>query len=244
MKPVAVGFVLALTLLFPALAFAQPAASDPAALAVLAQAKTAAGGAALDQPRMFHERGTMVRDGKTGAYETWGDLTILRSAGTQTFGGKVTHGGFDGEAAWRMGAHGKITRVTDPAVVRGERLGAWLTVSGYLYPDRFPATYRYLGRRMLDGRALDVISATPQDAQGVDLWFDASTHRLSHIEMNLPGEIVTGDVGDYRLVDGTWIGFALKIVDNGNAVQLALTGFVYEPLDEGKVTPPADKAAR
>ena len=230
--------ILALALLIALGAGPASAASDPMALDVIAAAKEATGGPALDKPQMFHERGVMTRDGKAGTYETYGDLTTLRSRGTRSFDGQTVGGGFDGQVAWRLMPDGSVQTVTDAATLRGERLGTWLTVSGYLYPNRFPAEFRYLGRRTHDGHSYEVVAATPKDADSADLWFDAETHRLGHIEATAAGSTVVGDVGDYRLVDGTWVGFALNMVDSGHQIRLKLESFVYEPKDETRLAMP------
>jgi hypothetical protein len=214
------------------------AASDARALELIAAAKQATGGANLDRPQMFHERGVMTRDGKQGAYETYGDLWTLRSHGTQTFDGKTSGGGFDGQVSWHSGPGGTVQTATDAPTLRGERLGTYLTLSGFFYPDRFPAELHDLGRQQRAGRSYDVVSVTPKDADSADLWFDAATHRLGHIEATAGGSSVAGDVGDYRLVDGTWVGFSLDMVDGGHSVRLRLESFVYEPKDEAKLAMP------
>ena len=230
--------ILALAMLIALCASPAAAASDPIALDVIAAARAATGGAALDKPQMFRERGVITRDGKTGTYETYGDLTALRSQGTRTFDGQTVGGGFDGQVAWRLMPDGSVQTVTDAAALRGERLGTWLTLSGYLYPDRFPAEFRYLGRRTHEGHSYEVVAATPADADSVDLWFDAETHRLGHIEATAGGSTVVGDVGDYRLVDGIWIGFSLNMIDDGHAVRLKLESFAYAPRDESQLAMP------
>jgi hypothetical protein len=214
------------------------AASDPMALDVIAAARQATGGAQLDKPQMFHERGVMTRDGKTGTYETYGDLRSLRSRGTQTFDGKTTGGGFDGGVSWHLMPDGSVRTATDDATLEGERLGTYLTLSGFFYPNRFPAEFRYLGRREHAGHTYEVVRATPRDADGADLWFDEATHRLGHIEATAVGETLAGDVGDYRLVDGTWVGFSLVMMQGGHEVRLKLETFAYEPKDESKLTMP------
>jgi hypothetical protein len=214
-------------------------ASDPKALRILAECQAATGGPALDRPDAFRETGTMTRDGKAGSYETFGDLRSLRSSSSQTFDGKTRRAGFDGQASWRVGADGAVNVAADDQTLRGERLGTYLTLSGYLYPKRFPATFRYIGRRVASGRAYDVVSATPEQADSVQLWIDAKTHRLAHLEASSDGQSIVGDVSDYRLVAGTWVGFALRIVQGGHEVRLRLSSFSYIPRKEALFRGPA-----
>lgn len=214
-------------------------ASDPKALRIVAECKAAMGGPALDRPDAFRETGTMIRDGKTGAYETFGDLRSLRSSSSQTFDGKTRRAGFDGQASWQVGPDGAVKDATDEPTLRGERLGTYLTLSGYLYPMRFPATFRYIGRRDASGRVYDVVSATPEKADSVQLWIDAKTHRVAHLEATSDGQSIVGDVTEYRQVAGTWVGFALRVVQGGHEVRLRLSGFSYIPRDEALFRGPA-----
>ena len=214
-------------------------ASDPKALRIMAACKAATGGPALDRPDAFRETGTMIRDGKAGTYETFGDLGSLRSSSAQTFDGKTRRAGFDGRASWQVGPDGVANVATDEPTLRGERLGTYLTLSGYLYPRRFPATFHYIGRRATAGRVYDVVSVTPEKADSVQLWIDARTHRVAHLEADAGGRSIVGDVTDYRLVSGTWVGFALRIVQGGHEVRLRLSSFAYVHRDETLFRAPA-----
>jgi hypothetical protein len=108
-----------------------------------------------------------------------------------------------------------------------------------LYPNRFPATFRYIGRRVACGRTYDVVSATPEQADSVQLWIDEKTHRVAHLEANSDGQSIVGDVADYRLVAGTWVGFDLRVVQGGHEVRLRLSGFTYIPREEALFRRPA-----
>lgn len=109
--------------------------------------KAASGGAALDRPPGFHEAGTVVRDGATGTYEIWADLHALRSTGTHSFGAKTGTSGFDGRRAWAVGPDGAVHVDTSPQGLAGARLGTYLTIFGFFYPDRFPAQFESRGLR-------------------------------------------------------------------------------------------------
>lgn len=213
--------------------------SDPTALRIMAECKAATGGPALDRPEAFHETGTIIRDGKVGTYETFGDLRSLRSSSSQTFDGKTRRAGFDGQVSWQVGPDGAAKVSTDDPTLRGERFGTYLTLSGYLYPKRFPATFRYVGRRTASGRVYDVVSVTPEKADSVQLWVDARTHRVAHLEANSGGQSIVGDVTDYRRVAGTWVGYALRVVQGGHEVRLRLSSFKYVPRDEALFHRPA-----
>src|SRR5271154_30263 len=119
---------------------AAAAPSDPEALRLIQLCKAASGGDALDLPEAFRETGTLAQDnGPPTPYETFGDLHALRTASKHTADGRSLSGGFDGRVPWRIDPHGQLATASDPPTLRGERLGAWLTLSGYLYPERFAA---------------------------------------------------------------------------------------------------------
>jgi hypothetical protein len=214
--------------------------SDPEALRLMQLCRVASGGNALDLPEAFRETGTIAQDnGPPGPYETFGDLHALRSASRRTVDGKVRSAGFDGSLPWYADGDGGTATATAPPILRGERLGTWLTLSGYLHPDRFPASFRYLGRRQLRGRSYDIVLATPTDADSAQLWLDRATHRLAHIDSSTEGDRIVGDASDYRLVSGTWVAFALDINQAGHLTHLRIGTFTYIPLSQAHLTPPA-----
>lgn len=227
-----------LALIMAAAVAVQPE-SDAHALELMAELKAATGGAALDRPKAFRERGTMSRDGREGTYETFGDLMGMRSASSQSLGGATMRGGYDGHVAWKIGPDGQARMVDDETMLKAERLGTYMTVSGYLYPERFPASFRDLGRKQADGHDFDVVEATPQGAQSAELWLDSKTHRLARVKIQDGPAVAEGEVGDWREVDGTWVGYALTIREAGHEVRLKLTDFQYVPMEEALFQAPA-----
>ena len=161
-----------------AAATADAQARPDKAMMLIQELKAASGGAALDRPDGFHESGTVTRDGKAGVYEYWGDLRMLRSTGSHTIAGKTSIGGFDGKQAWSVDPNGKVLIDATPKGVRGARLGTYISIGGFYYPDRFPASFAYKGRHRHGGAVYDVVSVTPKDADSAELWLDAKTHRL------------------------------------------------------------------
>jgi hypothetical protein len=121
--------------------------SDPKALALMAALRAANGRPALDRHAALHETGTVIRDGMAGTYEMYGDLHTLRTAGIHTLEGKVSGGGFDGTTAWHYGPDGKVTKSTDAREIANARSDAYGTLGAYNWPDRFPATFKYVGER-------------------------------------------------------------------------------------------------
>ncbi len=237
MKRFSVALAALITMACLASAQAAPEASDSVALKFMAKCKAASGGASLDRPAAFHETGTIVRDGKSGTYEMYGDLHAIRTAGIHTIDGKIGGGGYDGTRAWHFGPDGNVVIITDPAQLAQEMTGAYFTISGYFYPDRFPATFKYLGRKRAGGRDYDVVAVTPQGGIANDLWLDTHNHRL--MRFTVEGADGTGDILRYRVVDGTWIGFANRQSEGPHKMVQTLATYDYVPLDPERFTPPS-----
>jgi hypothetical protein len=213
--------------------------SDAVGLKLMAQCRAAGGGAALDRPAAFHETGTVIRDGHAGTYEMYGDLHALRTVGIHTLDGKVGGGGFDGKTAWSLGPDGKATTTSDPAALADARSGAYFTVGGYNWPDRFPARFNYLGVRRVQSKAYDVVKVTPEGATPAALWLDRRTHRLERFSIENKGVVVaSGDILEYRQVDGTWIGFKNHQVEGEHHMTQTLATYDYVPLDPARFSPP------
>jgi hypothetical protein len=238
---VASALVLACVAAGPAASADNP--SDKASI-LIGQLKAASGGAALDRPDGFHESGTVVRDGRSGTYEYWGDLRSLRSAGSHVLAGASGMGGFDGKAAWSVDAHGKVLIDSTPKGLSAARLGTYLSIGGYFHPDRFAAAFAYKGRRRHGGGAYDVVAVTPQGADTAELWLDAKTHRLARLVADAGGVHGEGEVLRYQVVDGTWIGFDLTQTEGEHQMSQQITRFTYGPLDPSRFSAPEPDAAK
>lgn len=206
---------------------------------LMAQSKAASGGVALDAPAGFHETGTFVRDGVAGTYETWADLHALRSTSANTVGTKTFTGGFDGVKAWSVGPDASVRTDSSPEGLAAARLGTYLTVFGFFYPDRFPATFEYRGRKDADGATYDVVTATPAGAPPVDLWLDVRTHLLQRATGSVGTTAFTAVVKRYQVVDGVSIPFSISQTEGEHRLALELTSVVYGPAPADRFAPPA-----
>jgi hypothetical protein len=147
-------------------------------------------------------------------------------------------GGFDGKAAWSVDAHGKVLIDSTPKGLSAARLGTYLSIGGYFYPDRFPAAFTYKGRRRHAGVRYDVVGVTPQGADTAELWLDAKTHRLARISVTADGVEGRGQILRYQVVDGTWIGFDITQTEGPHAQTQHLEHYVYGPVDAARFSPP------
>jgi hypothetical protein len=206
---------------------------------LMAQMKAASGGARLDAVTTFHENGTRVRDGSVnGTYEAWGDFTKMRFTNVETFAGVTSTGGFDGQANWSLGPDGKARIDTRPERLPGARLGAYLTIQGYFWPDRFPATFTYQGRREVDGKSYDVVTVTPDQSLPVDLWLDPVTHRLQRLSGGNGKTSFTGVINSYQMIDGIWV-MSTGVQTQGTHTETQNVGtYRFEPVPEARFAPP------
>lgn len=230
--------MLASTLVIAAAACATAPTAEQEGARLMAQMKAASGGAALDSPSGFHETGTALRDGMPVTYETWGDLRSLRTRSEMTMGGATLTSGFDGKASWSMGPDGQVAIDTSEEGVSSARLGAYLTVGGYFYPDRFPARFVYAGTRSANDKTYDVVTATPGGTQPVDFWLDRDTHLLQRISGMDGATPFEGDVGRYETIDGAMIGFELHQKQGDHRMDMTLTHYVFEPVPAQQFAPP------
>jgi hypothetical protein len=240
--------LIAASILMLAFAIAAPTSAadrgpDKAAR-LMRQLKAASGGAALDQPDGFHETGTVVRDGQSGTYEYWGDLRALRSVGSHTLAGATVIGGFDGKTTWSVDPNGKVLIDSTPRGLSGARLGTYLSIGGYFYPDRFPASFAYRGRRHHGAGLYDVVAVTPQGGDTAELWLDSKTHRLARLVGDADGIHSEGEILSYQVVDGTWIGFGLRTREGEHRMAQQLVHYVYGPVDPARFSAPEPSAAR
>jgi hypothetical protein len=239
---------IAAGMLMLATSLAAPAvAADRAhdkATELMNQLKAASGGAALDRPDGFHETGTVVRDGRSGTYEYWGDLHTLRSLGSHTFGKATGMGGFDGKTAWSVDPSGKVLIDSTPKGLRGARLGTYISIGGYFYPERFPAAFAYKGRRRHGSGLYDVVAVTPEGGDTAELWLDRKTHRLARLTADADGVRSEGEILRYQVVDGTWIGFSLSQTEGGHQMTNQLSRYVYGPVDPARFSAPEQPTAR
>jgi hypothetical protein len=203
---------------------------------VLAQARAAAGGAAWNYLRGWHETGH--RDGV--AYETWLDpLRFGLRVEVHTPQGLQVHG-FNGLGAWKIAPGGEATGTGDEGPVGQARAEAFYGVYGFYFPGRFDAHGDYLGTRQLGGRAFDVVEVKPWSGAARQLWFDRHTHLLARmVDANGP-KPVTVELSDYRKVGPVKVAFryVAQATDEAVAEVRQLDSLAFTPADRAMFSLP------
>lgn len=203
------------------------------------QMKAAMGGAAWNNKSTFHKSGTAERGGQHVTYDAWGDMQTLKAVSLQSVGGPSFGGGFDGTVAWGMGPDGKVRSNSSPEAVANARFGAYLSVSGWFFPERFPATFVYQGRQSANGLDYDVIDATPQGARfPAQLWLDPKTHVLKRLSGSNGTNTFVADTLRYETIDGVMIEFRADHYDDGKLEAQTIERFEFTPVPAERFSPP------
>ncbi|HWA88495.1 MAG TPA: hypothetical protein VG889_00560 [Rhizomicrobium sp.] len=191
------------------------------AQAVIAASRLAMGGAAWDKLTGSYEEGDHA--GGKITYRTWLDFRRGSMRVESRSGGTTTVTGFDGRTAWRRGPDGAVRRVKDPAALKEAILTAYVSFNGYYFPERYPASFKYLRAEKSGSHAYDVVEVTPKANRAFELWFDQATHKISRLADVHAREPVIVDTEDYRTVDGIAVPFKFDIrnpkgvvLDRGN----------------------------
>ena len=228
------AFACAVIVAMPCLVWAHGEARD--AMAVLREAKAAAGGRAVDRHDASYEEG---RHGET-TYRTWLDLKHYGMKSESTHGGKTSTFGFNGKVAWTQTPDGAVTVKADADSLREAITTAYASNSGYFQPDLFPASFRYVRVARAQGRGFDVIEITPKDGRATEYWFDRRTHLLGYIIDKDGRPAVAVEVSDNRDLDGERVGFHGKIrtLDGKLIEEMQVGSVVYKPLPSSTFDPP------
>jgi hypothetical protein len=234
-KQIAVVIALALA----ASCASAPPTPDAQGRRLVDQMKAAMGGSAWDKPSTFHKSGAAERGGQHVTYEVWGDMRGLKTVSFQTVGGRTFGGGFDGVVSWGKGPDGQVRTNTSPEAIADARFGAYASVGGWFFPDRFPATFTYKGRQAANGKDYDVVEVMPPGASfPAQLWLDPQTHVLKRTSASNGKESFVADTRRYQTVDGVQIDFRSTHVDDGTVEEQTLEQFEFAPAPAETFSPP------
>ncbi len=198
----------AMTLMLAALALCAGATVRAGAVEdLLAQNKSASGGARWDSVRSLRISGMLAAGGLNGRFEALQDVSSGRSSDHYTLGPIEGADGYDGNVNWSRDPGGEVAAQDAPEAKRRARSQAWLDARGFWYPARIAATYAVPESRELEGRGYVVVIATPQGGDAVTLWFDAQTHLLARTQQKQSDGIATTIFDDWRSVDGLRLPF-------------------------------------
>jgi hypothetical protein len=181
---------------------------DPAA--VLAQAKSASGGAAWDALRTQHSKVTILTGAIAGSAERWSEFATGRSLLAYTIGPVSGAAGFDGKSAWSQDASGKSQAETDDAAREIAVNAAYRDRLAFWYPERAPARIAYKERTQADGAWFDVVRITPEGGRAFELWVNTETKLIERMVEREAHTTRTEFYSDLRDVAGVKIPFRVR----------------------------------
>lgn len=175
-------------------------AQDPAT--VLARAKASSGGPRWEAVRSLQIEGEQSVGGLAGAWRLTQDLDTGRHVESSSLGAfKLAHG-YDGQRAWRRDHGGEIGLLDGVVPRRNVRTRAWLAARAYWFAERLPASYAPARSQTLKGRRYDIVAATPEGGDPLELWFDARSGLLTRIVTRVALGSAVSVLDDYRDVGG------------------------------------------
>jgi hypothetical protein len=194
-----------------AAAMAQETAAD-----VLAKAKQASGGAALDKVVSVHTKFAIAVGGLKGTGESWEDL--LKGRYVQSFQLGVYSGaeGFDGRAMWTQDASKHAHPEEGDEAKASTANDAYRRTMAYWYPERGSGVIELSGPKDENGRKFEIVRITPRGGRPFDLWLDARTWLPDRLIEIRGQETRTTFFSDYRDVSGLKLPFVSRST-NGEA---------------------------
>ncbi len=205
---------VALFLFAPNVLRAAPTLSNstllPSASRILADYKTATGGAAWDALKSFVTTATVSTGGLTGKDTTTVDVLTGRYHDEYTVGPSTGADGFDGTKAWNQDSDGIARYVQSEDDRKSAIANAYQNTFAYWYPDRIPGTLSAVSTKQ-NGTFTDyVITAQPQGGYAFDMWFDPSTHFLVKTVEVGATQTNTTIYGDYRPIGGLMMPYSIR----------------------------------
>ncbi|MGB5861132.1 MAG: hypothetical protein WBH52_22160, partial [Pseudomonas aeruginosa] len=163
---------------------AQAAVGDAAG--VLARARAASGGEPWLSVQRLQAEGEQSVGGLQGRWQLNQDLRAGRYAEQAQLGTFTVAQGFDGKLSWRRDYGGEVGLLDGTVPRRTARTQSWLATRAYL-SSAYPAS-RFAGPRteVHDGQRYDVLSTTPEEADPIELWFDARSGLLGRVVIASP----------------------------------------------------------
>lgn len=169
---------------------------------VLARAKAGSGDSRWDAVRTLQAEGEASSGGLRGAWRLDQELGRGRYVETARQGQFTLTHGYDGQQPWRRERGGEVGLLDGQVPRRRAASQAWLAARAYWYPARIAGRTDAAQRQTLAGRRYDVVAATPDGGERLELWFDADSGLLHRLVQPLPPGSMVTVLDDYRAVAG------------------------------------------
>ena len=186
-----------------------PAAADDDPLTAMRAAMACAAWSGL---RAYRADGTRDADSLHGDVHETVDVRTGRYIFSTRNNVYTRAEGFAGASQWVRDRSGASHALNAPHARALARTDAWLRRRGWCAVDRGGTTLIRTALHTENGRAYDIVTATPAGGAPVELWVDRSTHLLERTVEQLPESRLIEHFDDWRTVDGTVIAFERRDV--------------------------------
>ncbi|MEQ1867888.1 MAG: retropepsin-like aspartic protease, partial [Micropepsaceae bacterium] len=177
---------------------------------VLAQTKSAAGGAALDGVKAIRITYRLRQNGLEGTGVTLTDVVTGREVTRFRLGPLTGAEGFDGRRYWTQDAAGLVT-IPEGGDRRPQSVSAqYRQALGYWYPARAAKAQVKLRIQLFRMRIKEALEIVPEDGLPFEIWFDAQTKLLDRVVEVGATETRTTSFEDYRSVGALMIAYRIR----------------------------------
>jgi Aspartyl protease/PDZ domain len=228
------GFWLVVALVFlvelPSPSFG---AQTPSLATVLAQARSAAGGNAIDKATSTHFSGRISIAGISGTFDEWTDARSFAYAETDNAGPFTGGEGFDGVNAWDQDWGGVTWIDGGKAGLYAGIATAYLANNSFLRPNQ-RGNVVLAGTHDVGNVSYDVLRATPPKGLPLEIWLNAKTHLVARAVVTIGIQTTTFTFDNYQHVGGVSIPFHIHTLsDAGNETDAVVTAAQVNPPNLG-----------
>jgi hypothetical protein len=177
---------------------------------VLARAKAAAGGTAIDGIRITRAQFRLSSGGINGTATSLEDNTTGHFVDHYELGPVKGANGFDGAKAWSQDASGQV-RVDDADEARLVTASEVYRRSYSYWTGRRAGRVEYVGEQRDGASRFEVLRITPDGGRPFDLWFDSATHLIARLVEKGAIRTSTTYYTDYRETNGVTVAHSLHV---------------------------------
>ena len=177
---------------------------------VLARAKAAAGGVAIDNIRSTRAQFALSTGGMNGTASSLEDNVAGHFVDRFELGPARGANGFDGEKAWSQDASGQV-RVDDTDEARQVAANEAYRRSFSYWTGRRPGRIELAGEQRDGAQRFDVVRITPDHGRPFDLWLDQSTHLVARLIEKGATRTSTTYFTDYREAQGVTLAHSVRV---------------------------------
>jgi len=199
------------TLLSPNLILEACGETTPQLPAELQQMKAATGGQKWDLVTVLTGDGEKTSFGLTGKIHLAEELTTGFFEARADYGLFANGEGLDRSGRWRQDNSGQVHPLDSEEAQEVAVSESYLARRGYFFPEKVPATFRFLDAITEGTRRFNRTEVTPAHGRALTLWIDTSTDLLDRAVMELSVGSKLIRYSDYRVTGSLRLPFSISI---------------------------------